>query len=405
MAPASRVWAHLDEEARTQFWATLALRHIRGLGPRSCVRLLRRFGSAHAAVRAIDQWGEARVRSDKAAQAAAGSWRVPAKEEWNSVKALDAHIILWHDPWYPELLRRLPDAPLLLYCRGDLSLLGAPGLAVVGARDCTDEGVRMAAAIARQLSACGVTIISGMAHGIDRVAHAAAMRETGRTAAVLGTGMDVVYPPANEDIFNNMAKSGLVISEFAPGTKPVAANFPIRNRIISGLALGVLVVEAALRSGSLITARLALEQNREVYAIPGPASAMASRGCQELIRQGARPVFNAEDILRDMAPLLADYGLEEKKLLHAVRCVGEETVPAEAEKMPDPEPLPDLGEDAASVLRALRGGAGLHVDTLCEATGLPPFRIAGLMTALEVDGHVRRLPGARYVLAAENRCP
>lgn len=427
MAFGPRTWRHLDEEARAQFWATLALRHTRGLGPRSWTRLLRHFGSAYAAIRQIPQWGEARVSSDKAAQVAAGSWRVTAMEEWNAARTLDAHIVLWHDAHYPELLRQLPDAPALLYCRGDMSLLKAPALAVVGARNCTEEGMRMAATIARQLADCGVTIISGMAHGIDRAAHIAAMRGVGKSVAVLGTGMDIVYPPSNKDIFENLSDSGLVATEFAPGTKPLTTNFPIRNRVISGLALGVLVVEAALRSGSLITARLALEQNREVYAVPGSPSASASKGCQELVRQGARPVFSAEHVLQDMAPMLSAHGMEEARLLNAVRAVAQSQA-AEKEEPPFngqcpakkpksassslggkpagakesvPPPLESLDADAARLVCALRGGDTLHVDALCETVGLPAFRVSSLLTFLEVEGYVRRMPGARYALVAE----
>lgn len=185
-------------------------------------------------------------------------------------------------PGIPPLLRAAIDAPLLLYCRGDLALLRAPGFAVVGSRKATRHGRAVAEYMARSLSACGITIVSGMALGIDRVAHEAALARIGRSIGVLGTGIDMLYPLENQAVFDAMERRGLLLSEFAPGTPPQAGNFPIRNRIISGLSLGVLVVEAAHRSGSLITARLALEQNREVYAVPGPALDAHCLGCQDL---------------------------------------------------------------------------------------------------------------------------
>ena len=356
-----------------------------------------------------------------------------ALEEWRALQKLSStHIILWNDSLYPTTLRQLPDAPPVLYCKGDLSLLSAPAVAVVGSRNCTSEGVRVAGRIARQLAACGVTIISGMAQGIDTVAHGAALHEAGRSIGVLGTGIDVIYPVKNTDIFGEMEERGLLVTEFPPGSKPIAGNFPIRNRIISGLALGVLVVEASHRSGSLITARLALEQNREVYAIPGPTFAPSSLGCQELVRQGAHPVFSAEDILLDMAALLATYGIEQQAALASARALEGEgkagisglpekhTVPSSAGERPakntgapapTSQPIPfsasvgdipaDLDKDAAAVLRTL-GMEPLHVDAICANAALPPFRVSALLTQLEVDGHVRRHAGARYTRLHED---
>ena len=240
---------------------------------------------------------------------AAGAWRTEARKEWDSARNLAARILLWADPAYPSLLRQLPDAPALLYCRGDGSLLRAPAFAVVGSRRATAQGKAVAAYMARCLSACGVTIVSGMAQGIDCVAHEAALGRVGRSIGVLGTGIDVRYPACNAGVFAAMEREGLLVSEFPPGAPPLPTNFPVRNRIISGLALGVLVAEAASRSGSLVTARLALEQNREVYAVPGPALDAHCLGSQDLVRQGARPVFNAEDVLRDLADRLRPYGV------------------------------------------------------------------------------------------------
>ncbi|WP_231039187.1 DNA-processing protein DprA, partial [Nitratidesulfovibrio oxamicus] len=196
------------------------------------------------------------------------------------------------------------DAPAVLYCRGDASLLANHAVAVVGSRLSSRAGRGVAADIAYSLSAAGVTVVSGLARGIDREAHVAALEEVGSTIGVLGTGIDVVYPPEHAELFERMEATGLLVSEYAPGTLPLPAHFPVRNRIISGFSVGVLVVEAAARSGSLITARLALEQGREVYAVPGPATAQYTCGCRGLIEQGARPVATAEDMLADLAPVL-----------------------------------------------------------------------------------------------------
>jgi DNA processing protein len=283
----------MDADQRREFWATLALRHCKGIGARTLAKLLRLYGSAYGAVEARQRWGDAGLLS-ASREFAAESWRAAARREWDSARGLEARILLWSDPGYPPLLREIPDAPAVLYCRGDGSLLRAPVFAVVGSRRATAQGKAAAAYMARCLAACGLTIVSGMAQGIDRVAHEAALGQVGRSIGVLGTGIDVRYPAANAPVFAAMEREGVLVSEFPPGTPPMAANFPVRNRIISGLALGVLVAEAASRSGSLVTARLALEQNREVYAVPGPALDAHCLGSQDLVRQGARPVFNAE---------------------------------------------------------------------------------------------------------------
>lgn len=409
-------WATFDEEARTQYWATLALRHAQGIGPRSCARLLQTFGSAYEAMQNMSRWAEAGVSGDKKAQVQSGSWRTTARLEWDSAQSLDAHIVLWHDDVYPSLLRQLPDAPALLYCKGDLSLLRAPAVAVVGSRHGTAEGLKVASTIARRLAACGITIVSGMALGVDTAAHNHALREVGKSIAVLGTGVDVVYPSSSAQAYALLAQEGLLVSEFAPGTLPLPPNFPVRNRIISGLSLGVLVVEAALRSGSLITARLALEQNREVYAVPGPVFSKSSEGCQDLIRQGAHVAFAAEDILHDLAVQLESYGITRDSLVpdteeavdstareafspppslrhttahrappvHAVAPIAPVTVP----------PLPD-GE-AGRIVEYVRQHGKSHVDTLCIALNLPISRVNSLLIELEITRHISRLSGAWY---------
>ena len=432
MTQQGRSWAFMDEAARKEYWASLALRHCRGLGARSAARLARFFGSAYAAVQARQQWGEAGVNKGQAAELATGSWRVTAREEWDRARDLSAAIVLWTDPEYPALLRSIIDAPLVLYCRGDLSLLQSPGFAVVGSRKATRHGRSVAEYMARCLSACGMAIVSGMALGIDRVAHEAALARVGRSIGVLGTGIDVLYPPDNMAAFDAMERHGLLISEFAPGTVPHAGNFPIRNRIISGLSLGVLVVEAAQRSGSLITARLALEQNREVYAVPGPALDAHCLGCQDLVRQGARAVFCAEDVLRDLAEQLRPFGIDEQSVPEQEAGL-QEDVPAPppaggpaakpaavngagtAIVAPAPAPPADVpaapplnatelaaAENAAGtgdntgLIEYLRQHGPTHADILADAAGLSAAAANAALVGLEMLGKVRRLPGARY---------
>lgn len=464
MSQPCKILAAMDEAARKEYWASLALRHCRGLGARSAARLARHFGSAYAAVQARELWHEAGVNKGQAAELATGSWRVTAREEWDRARDLAASIVLWTDPEYPVLLRPVIDAPLLLYCRGDLSLLQSPGFAVVGSRKATKHGRSVAEYMARCLSACGIAIVSGMALGIDRVAHEAALERVGRSIGVLGTGIDMLYPIGNMTVFDEMERRGLLISEFAPGTLPHAGNFPIRNRIISGLSLGVLVVEAAQRSGSLITARLALEQNREVYAVPGPALDAHCLGCQDLVRQGAHAVFSAEDVLRDLAEQLRPFGIsegsvpgEEEGLLEDVpapesskaagtsrasapSAAGRGTAdkgaaagkPGKADEQDAPtgehasenapiiddassnactvQPLNEGERAAAENAAAADGNADLlaylrqhgptHADVLADAAGLSAAAANAALVGLEMLGKVRRLPGARYEVTA-----
>ena len=306
---------------------------------------------------------------------------------------------------------------MLLYLSGDASLLRAPAIAVVGSRRAGPQALRVAAHMARRLASCGIAVISGMAQGIDSVAHAAALNQVGRSIGVLGTGIDRIYPRSGVELFRRMGEEGLLVSEFAPGTAPLAENFPIRNRIISGLSLGVVVVEAASRSGSLITARMALEQNREVFAVPGPALDAQCAGCQELVRQGARPVFTVEDILRDMAELLRPFSISEANLppepvpqddaVASSQTPGahpQDPLPQSPQRAPAP-PSPRACEAAESLaasgprerlLEHLRRQGALHIDTLAQELELPVAQLSALLVGLEILGTVRRLPGARY---------
>lgn len=364
-----------------EFGASLALRHTRGLGPRTWKRLLERYGSAREAARHFSAWTTEGLASPRVqAEFSRGGWREKAQAERSRAQECGLSTVHFHDPAYPDLLREIPDPPLFLYYLGDLGLLARPCVAVVGSRDASRYGAGMAESIAAALSLSGICVVSGFAQGIDRAAHQGALRAVGGTIAVLGTGLDLVYPASNTDLWRQIAAHGLIVSEFPPGTRPESMNFPHRNRIVSGLSLGVLVVEGALGSGSLITAKLALAQNRDVFALPGPATMKTYQGCHQLIRQGACLVQSAEDILRELHPRL------EALLVTAA------PVPTAGPREPE-----DPGQMA--VLRLLEGGQAVHIDTLTRRTGWEAHRVSSTLLFMELQGIVKQLPGMYYVLA------
>lgn len=287
---------------------------------------------------------------------------------WQWLAAGERHaVVTLGDALYPPALLETGDPPLLLYLQGRTELLAAPSVAVVGSRNPTAQGVDNARAFARHLSQAGLTIVSGLALGIDGAAHEGALDGAGSTVAVVGTGLDRVYPKRHFDLAHRIAASGLIVSEYPLGTPPLAPLFPQRNRIIAGLSRGTLVVEAALQSGSLITARLAAECGREVYAIPGSIHAPQSRGCHLLLKQGAKLVDSAQDILEDLrlgvAPTAAASG-----------------APAER---------------ADPLLEAL-GYDPLTLDALAARTGMGPAELSARLLDLELDGRVARLPGQLF---------
>ncbi len=278
-------------------------------------------------------------------------------------------IVTLADAEYPRALLDQPDPPVLLYAKGRIDLLNCPALAVVGSRNATRQGEVNAEAFAEALAAAGITIVSGMALGIDAAAHRGALKSDASTIAVIGTGPDRIYPARNQDLARVLAERGLIISEFAVGTPPLANNFPRRNRIIAGLGLGCLVVEAAQRSGSLITARLAAEAGREVFAIPGSIHSPLSRGCHALIRQGAKLVESAQDILEE---LRWETALSSSKSTDSADKAGE------------------------AALLALLGHDPCSVDTLIERSGLTPDAVLAMLMMLELDIRVAQLPGGLY---------
>lgn len=276
---------------------------------------------------------------------------------------------------YPALLRELVDGPPLLFVRGDPALLALPQIAIVGTRHPTRGGQELAAAFAAELAGRGLAITSGLALGIDAAAHAGALRARGVTIAVMGTGPDRLYPKSNLRLAEQMlAESGVLVSEFLPGTPPLAHHFPRRNRIISGLSLGVLVVEAAVQSGSLITARLAAEQGRNVWALPGSVHNAQAKGCHQLIREGVKLVEEAAHVLEDIGPLLGVL----KEDLRQLQARAVEAVVPEG--------------PAAGVLAAL-GWECRSLDWLVEATGRPAGELQGLLLQMELEGQVASVPG------------
>lgn len=286
------------------------------------------------------------------------------------------HLITLSDPRYPRLLREIPDPPAALYVVGDPDLLSATQLGIVGSRNPTPGGSETAHAFASYLTQSGLTITSGLAMGVDAAAHRGALGAGGKTIAVAGTGLDRVYPARHRELAHEIAAQGALISEFALGTPALAHNFPRRNRIISGLSLGVLVVEAALQSGSLITARLAAEQGREVFAIPGSIHNPLARGCHALIRQGAKLVETAADILEELGPM------------------AQITAPARQTDGAG-NITSGLGVEAMTLLDCL-GFDPTPVDSLIERSGLTPEAVSSMLLVLELQGHVVAAPGGHY---------
>ena len=279
------------------------------------------------------------------------------------------------DARYPQALLQTADPPLLLYTQGDAELLNSPCLAIVGSRNPTPQGAENARAFAEHLGRAGLTIVSGLALGIDGAAHSGALAAGTRTIAVVGTGLDRVYPRAHRELAHRIAERGLIVSEFNLGTEPLAANFPQRNRIIAGLSLGTLVVEAALESGSLITARQAVESGRDVFAIPGSIHSPQSRGCHALIKQGAKLVDDARDVLEEL------------------RWAPQRRQPAARHAAPAAEAPPDA-------LLSAMGYEPVEMDQLQARTGWPTAQLSARLLELELAGRVSRLPGGRYQRAA-----
>jgi DNA processing protein len=298
------------------------------------------------------------------------------KEEIHRVRRASVEIVPFTSPQYPARLRAISDPPPLLYVKGSIHEADERAVGVVGSRSASDYGLRVARDLCRGLASLGFTVVSGMARGIDGTAHEAALNAGGRTFAGVGSGVDLAYPAEHDKLYRRISEQGAVVSEFPIGTRPMAFNFPARNRLISGLSLGVVVVEATEKSGSLITAALALEQGREVFAVPGAVGASRSRGAHRLIRQGAKLVETVEDIIEEIAPQLCKR-------------------PDGMTRIPKRE-LPQNASIDTRRIFALLEERSLQIDEVIEASGLSSARVSEVLLELELEGFLRELPGKRY---------
>ena len=360
----------------------LRLAFTRGISARGAHKLLSELGDIGTLFSA-GAGALSRIAGDVAARAlatapdAATGALIDAALAWLD-DSPDQHLLTWAHPAFPALLLESGDAPVILFAKGRLELLQRPALAMVGSRNCSQGGSDTAEAFAEAFSASGVAVVSGLAQGIDAAAHAGALRAAakrpelaGSTIAVVGTGIDRVYPAKNKVLAHSIAEQGLILSEYPLGTPPLAENFPRRNRIISGLSRGVLVVEASMASGSLITARLAGDQGREVFAIPGSIHSTFHKGCHHLIKQGAKLVETAQDVIEDLR-------LGSEMPLPPAQASGDTTTTHTSPLLHHLEHTP------------------VDVDTLVARSTLPVDQVTTELTLLEIAGQVEQLPGGRW---------
>lgn len=354
------------------------------IGPVTFYKLLRQYGSAEAALAALP--ADRRTFSRSAAQ-----------KEFELARRQNIRLLAFDDPEYPENLRAAEDAPPVIYVRGQINCLRQPlSLSIVGARNASLNGRKLASQISCELTSQGIMIVSGMARGIDTAAHKGAMfalNRTGSTVAVLGTGIDIAYPAENQKLCEQIAGQGAVISEFPLGTEPSAGNFPRRNRIVSALTDGTLVVEASLHSGSLITARLALEQGRDVFAVPGFPTDERSAGPNKLIKDGAFLVENAEDILNVLS---AD---ARRKIPQTPRPVQTDLFVKPLDKESKTADIPDTASpDRETDILSLLTPAGVYVDELIRVSGLDSAAVSLRLLELEMEGRIERQVGNKVAL-------
>lgn len=388
-----------------KYW--LALKLVEGLGNIGVKNLLRSFGTPEHVFKAplymletVPGIGSKTARHIK-------DFKQWAQVEGDLKKAMEMNIsiLTCQDPLFPQRLLHIYDCPFLVYVKGELRGLEV-SVAVVGSRKASAYGKYTTERLCRELALNGVTIVSGMARGIDASAHRGAMSVKGRTVAVLGSGLDVIYPPENESLYHEISACGAVVSEYSFGTRPNAANFPARNRIISGMSLGVVVVEATEKSGSLITARIALEQGREVFAVPGSIDEAGSRGTNRLIKEGAILVEDVDDILAEIGPQTS-HG-EPISVMTALPAAPTEFSPAEPMEEPLVAPLNGFPErhdvqnavpsEKEQLLMKNLSSKPRPVDDLIAATGLSASEILSLLLHLELRGLIRQMPGKTYIL-------
>jgi DNA processing protein len=357
----------------------LALNMIDGIGPITIKRLLDAFGSAREILRtpADTLCRTTGIGPETARHIVKCAGSVDISDEMARIERLGLAILTLNDPSYPKPLKEIYDPPPVLYVKGVIEPEDAYSIAVVGARRCSHYGNATAERLSRQIVQHGFTVVSGLARGIDSAAHRGALHAHGRTIAVLGSGIDVIYPPENRPLAEKIAASGALVSEFPLGTTPQRGNFPLRNRIISGLSLGVLVVEAARKSGSLITVDLALQQGRSVFAVPGRIDSPASGGTHALLKEGAKLVESVEDICEEF-PYLFQTGEN--------RQPGADT---------SPPPRIKLSDDEQTVFDTL-SGEETSIDEITGACRLPASRVASALLTLELKRLVHQMPGKYF---------
>ncbi|MEK7724550.1 MAG: DNA-processing protein DprA [Acidobacteriota bacterium] len=357
------------------------------VGPRASAKLLQRFGSAGNVFHATrSELQSLRLRAESIESIQNKEFHEKAEEELENVKKLGGDVLILDDGSYPFLLREIPDPPITLYVMGDWqSCFDAPCVGVVGSRRCSTYGENASLMLSRDLANQGICIVSGLARGIDSAAHRGAIEAKGKTIAVLGTGLDNVYPKENAKLVDEiLASGGAVITQFPLGTPPLKENFPYRNRVISGLSLGVLVVEASERSGSLITARLATEQNREVFAVPGNITSKNSFGTNYLIKSGAKLVQQWQDVVNELP---TDISVE----------ILPPRMEKQVEAKPQAELLPaDLTEQERKIWSLLSTDEPVHIDVLVEMTGYSVGDLLMSLLGLEMRELIREVTAKRY---------
>ncbi len=358
------------------YWVGFNL--VKGIGAVRLRALIAHFGSVEAAWAASTDDLRAAGLGPKATEGLEKIRReVDLPRVWSQIEKQNIQILTWDDDLYPSRLKEIDQPPPVLYVRGEWTAEDEFAVAIVGTRRVTPYGRQITEELAAFLAGNGITVVSGLARGVDAVAHQAALRAGGRTAAVLGSGVDKIYPPEHRQLAEQITKQGALVSDYAPGTPPEAANFPPRNRIISGLSMATVVVEAGETSGALITAEFAAEQGREVFAVPGSILAPQSKGTNKLIQQGAQPLLSVNDIMQALN--LTRLGAQK-----AARKV----LPADAVE--------------AQLLGAL-GDQPVHVDELRNQTGLPIEKVSATLTLMELKGMVRQVGGMNYVSVRESQ--
>jgi DNA processing protein len=374
----------------------LRLYMVPGVGPLRVAQLLRHFGSAErvlgataAEVAALPRFGG--ELAGRVAGAAGAEARERTAKAMERLAKLGAVAVTPDDLAFPDAFRVLADAPFLLFATGRLELLGSPAVGIVGTREPTDYGRQTAMRLAGDLARAGYAVVSGMAKGIDAAAHAGALGAGGETVGVLGHGIDLTYPRDNARLFAAMRERGLLVTELPPGAEPLAGNFPRRNRLISALSEGVLVVEMAAKSGAQHTVGYALEQGKEVFAVPGPIGSPMSAGTNQLLKEGARVVTSAEDILEE----LRGVGRSASGRVARAAASRQPLDPGFHTSPPEPVQPEGLSADEAQVWAAL-GAEPLHVDQVAAAAGLAPGGVLAALLGLELRGAAEQLPGKRY---------